>query len=381
MPNLARMENHNSVIIIGGGLAGLACGIHLSKKHVPVTIIEKSSYPGHKVCGEYVSNEIIPYLKWLGVDMESIKPAAITRFEFSGASGKTLKANLPVGGTGISRYALDDMLYRRALETGCKVLRDTVIRVSFDENEFTVNTASASHKATLVFGAYGKRSVIDIALSRPFIKKKAPWLAVKGHYTGNFPDDLVALHNFKGGYCGVSKVEDDIINICYLADYETFRKYKDVYAYQKNVVSGNPHLAALFSAVQPVFEKPLAISQISFEEKAAVEDHILMIGDTAGLIHPLCGNGMAMAIHSAKIGAELGFSFLTGNISRLKLEDLYKRAWKSHFGKRIFTGRLLGRLLRRQRLSAMMMGILSAFPALLPLLIKQTHGKLVTMAN
>jgi hypothetical protein len=47
------------------------------------------------------------------------------------------------------------------------------------------------------------------------------------------------------------------------------------------------------------FEKPLTISQVSFEEKKC-ENHIIMIGD-AGLIHPLCGNGMAMAIHSAKL--------------------------------------------------------------------------------
>jgi 2-polyprenyl-6-methoxyphenol hydroxylase-like FAD-dependent oxidoreductase len=57
------------------------------------------------------------------------------------------------------------------------------------------------------------------------------------------------------------------------------------------------------------FEKPLTISQVSFEEKC-IENHIIMIGDTAGLIHPLCGNGMAMAIHSAKLATENTIHFL-----------------------------------------------------------------------
>jgi len=141
------------------------------------------------------------------------------------------------------------------------------------------------------------------------MKEKSHWLAVKAHYLGEFSNDLVGLHNFEGGYCGVSKVENDVINICYLVSYESFKKYKSIEDFQNQIVVKNPHLKLIFDDSKMLFEAPLTISQISFDKKAAVENHILMIGDTAGLIHPLCCNGMAMAIHNAQIATELIIDF------------------------------------------------------------------------
>ena len=224
-------------------------------------------------------------------------------------------------------------------------------------------------------GAFGKRSNIDQFLSRNFIQKKAPWLAVKGHYSGDFDNDLVALHNFNGGYCGVSKVENNSINICYLADYRTFKKYKNIEDYQKHVLYENKHLKAVFEKSTLLFDKPITISQISFDKKQAVENHMLMIGDTAGLIHPLCGNGMAMAIHSAKIASELVLDFHSGAITREQLEKKYRKKWKQNFGKRLCIGRLLARILIHKRISNIILKLIVKFPKLLPVIIKQTHGK------
>jgi hypothetical protein len=234
--------------------------------------------------------------------------------------------------------------------------------------------------AKIVIGAFGKRSNIDQKLNRNFIEKKSPWLAVKAHYSGNFPKDLVGLHNFKGGYCGVSKVENNSINICYLADYKTFKKYKNIDEYQQNVLFENPHLKKIFLNSKILFEKHLTISQISFEKKDAVEDHILMIGDTAGLIHPLCGNGMAMAIHSAKIVSELVAKFYNNEImSRNELENKYIQQWNFNFKDRLKMGRFLATIMQKQRLSSILMRILTVFPSLLPLIIKKTHGKPITI--
>ena len=294
------------VIIIGGGLAGLTAAIHLSKLGLQVTVIEKNSYPKHKVCGEYISNEVVPYLNWLDLNLEDLKPTHLTKLEFSSANGKTIKSILPLGGFGISRFTLDENLYKKALDNGCTIVQDQVENILFEDNKFIITTTnSAVLRSEMVIGAFGKRSNVDQKMNREFTHKKSFWLAVKAHYSGKFPNDCVGLHNFKGGYCGVSKVEKDIINICYLADYKTFKQYKNITEYQNNIVSQNPHLRSIFENSTLLFEKPLTISQISFEKKQAIENHVLMIGDTAGLIHPLCGNGMAMAIHSAKIASEL----------------------------------------------------------------------------
>lgn len=371
------MKKNNRILIIGGGLAGLTAAIHLSKIGLKVILIEKNRYPKHKVCGEYISNEVLSYLKWLELDCEILKPTHLSKFQFSFIDGKMLESKLPLGGFGASRFLLDDFLCKKALENGCEIIQDTVENIMFSKNEFTVTTAKNTvFKTEILIGAYGKRSNIDLELNRDFIRKKAPWLAIKAHYSGVFPSDLVGLYHFKGGYCGVSKVENEKINICYLADYKTFKQYKDIEEYEKNVVSKNPHLKSILENCKPLFEKPLTISQISFEEKKAVENHMLMIGDTAGLIHPLCGNGMAMAIHSAKIVSELIESYLQNKItSRLELELKYQKEWNRNFRKRLQIGRILAAIFQRQKLANGLLRILIQFPFLLPIIIKRTHGK------
>ena len=192
----------------------------------------------------------------------------------------------------------------------------------------------------------------------------------------------MGLHNFEGGYCGVSKVENNILNICYLVDYETFKQHKNIEEFQSKVIYKNLHLKAIFENCNLLFEKPLTISQISFEKKEAVENHILMIGDTAGLIHPLCGNGMAIAIHSAKIVSELIINFFGNKISsRKELEEKYTREWNTNFKSRLATGRFLSKILRKENLATFLMQLLALFPFLLPKIIKKTHGKPIILKN
>ena len=364
-----------SVIIIGGGLAGLIAGIHLSRNGKSVLIIEKNSFPKHKVCGEYISNEVSDYLKSLNLNINSLHPKHIDKLSFSLVSGQTINANLPLGGFGVSRYNLDYYLFNEAQKNGCTIVEETVVETNFSEDLFTVETTQNTYKSDVVVGAFGKRSNLDVKLQRTFIKNKSEWLGVKAHYQLEFADDLVGLHHFKGGYCGVSKIENNLVNICYLSNYETFKKYKNIEDYQENVVCENPNLKKIFENATIKFEKPLTISQISFDKKNSVENNMLMIGDSAGLIHPLCGNGMAMAIHSAKLASEIVLDFLDSKISRVEMEDNYRKKWNFNFKKRLATGRLLGKLLEKEKLSQLVLKFLLIFPSALSIIINKTHGK------
>jgi 2-polyprenyl-6-methoxyphenol hydroxylase-like FAD-dependent oxidoreductase len=183
-----------------------------------------------------VSNEVLPYLQKLGINPLKHQAKEINRFQFSGLSGEALAIDLPLGGFGMSRYALDLLMYNKALEYGIEVEQAAVTDITYDDEVFEVCVKNKSFRASYVIGAYGKRSGLDITLSRKFITTKSPWLGVKGHYKADFPDDLVALHNFAGGYCGLSKVETGAVNVCYLADFKTFKKYKDLKAYQFEVL-------------------------------------------------------------------------------------------------------------------------------------------------
>src|SRR4030095_9389927 len=134
---------------------------------------------------------------------------------------------------------------------------------------------------------------------------------------------------------------------------------------QRNVLYKNRHLKSLFESSKILFDKPITISQISFEKKQAVENHVLMIGDTAGLIHPLCGNGMAMAMHSAKIASDLIEQFCKGKIqSRNELEEKYIKEWDLNFKDRIHFGRMLAKMMQMPKLSGILLQVFIQFPLL-----------------
>ena len=373
------MKNNTTfdVIIVGGGLAGLTNAIHLSKFKQRVLLIEKNSYPKHKVCGEYISNEVLPYLNSLGIDPIKEGAKKISKVQVSTTKGDLIKAELPLGGFGMSRYFLDSLLLKKARFNGVQVLKDSVDSIRFKNEVFTVQTKdSKSFQSKIAIGAFGKRSALDLKMDREFIKKKSPYLAVKLHVKGDFPENLIALHNFKGGYCGVSKVENNSINLCYITEYNSFKKYKNITDFQKQVVFKNKHLKKIFEESTSVFEKPLTISQISFETKKPVEKHIIMCGDTAGMIHPLCGNGMGMAITSARLASVRILQFLNGEIkTRESLEKQYFKDWNNEFKTRLKTGHLIASLFRSQTVSQIAYSILKIIPFLLPKMIQFTHGK------
>lgn len=354
----------------------MAAAIHLASTGHKITLFEKEEYPHHKVCGEYLSKEILPYFSFLGIDTGSLSPVKIDKLFYSTPSGKGIHTNLPLGGIGVSRYALDELLYKKVIDLGIEVKQEEVNDISFEAGAHIITTTKGDTKAKIVLGAYGKRAALDRKLNRRFIQKKTGWLAIKAHYaTESYPEDTVSLHNFKGGYCGLSMTETGAINVCYLATYSSFKDHKDPAVYKEKVLYENPHLAKFFSKAINLFEKDLSIAQISFDRKSLVEEHILMLGDSAALIHPLCGNGMAMAVHSAKLASEAVIEYLNKpGDNRELLEQRYNEAWNRSFSSRINTGRMLQKILLNPALAEISQHTLQLFPAVLSHIIKRTHG-------
>ena len=365
------------VVIIGGGLAGLCNAIHLSKFGKKVLLIEKNNYPKHKVCGEYISNEVLPYLDFLDVNPFDFGAIKIDEFQLSTTNNKLISAKLPLGGFCISRFTLDEVLAKKAIENGVLILQDTVVNTNFKKDIFFIYTKENQQVTSkIVIGAFGKRSLLDVKMERDFIQKKSPYLGVKIHVKGIFPSNLVALHNFKGGYCGVSNVENNTINLCYITNFSSFKEYKNIEDFLENVVFKNRFLKEIFQKSTPLFEQPLSISQISFETKKPVENHIIMCGDAAGMIHPLCGNGMSMAIQSAQIASKLILNYLNDeNATRSYLEKEYIRQWNKVFKWRLKSGHFIARLFRNHRIANFLLQVLRKLPFLFPVIIQQTHGK------
>jgi menaquinone-9 beta-reductase len=363
------------VAVIGGGLAGLVAATFLSKRGAEVLLIEKKSFPFHRVCGEYISNEAVGFLSREGLLPNRTDLPQLFNFELSDTLGNTARIPLGLGGFGVSRYLLDDWMCQKAKDSGVQVLTSTQVNeVRYiqreDFFELTLSDSSIVH-ARFVIGAYGKRSKLDKFLQREFIERRSPYLGVKYHIKTDYLRDTVALYNFQGGYCGLNAIEEGKFNLCYLGDREQLRKYGSIEAMEESVLLKNPILKRIWDESEFLFEKPEVISEINFEPKKPVENHILMAGDSAGLITPLCGNGMAMAIHAGKLAAE---AIIQGN-SRVETENLYQSAWKEKFERRLWVGRQAQLLFGSGKSSGVAYQLIKKAPGLASWIIRQTHGK------
>lgn len=360
--------NVKDIVIIGAGLAGLTSAILLARKGREVTLIEKKQFPFHRVCGEYISNETRPFLEQENLLPTGFNLPNIMQFEFSDSKGKGFQIPLDLGGFGISRYLLDKHLWDIAKKEGviCNDHTD-VFDLEFEDNQFQLTLSDNSTLyAKHVLGAFGKKSKLDNALNRPFLKADAPYIGVKYHIKTDFPVDTVALHNFEGGYCGVSAIEEGKTNLCYLAlrkDLKAFGKIKDM---EEALLFQNPHLKKLFLQSEFLFDQPEVINAFTFARKKPVENHVLMIGDAAGLITPLCGNGMSIAIRSGKMAAESLLKYKT----RSEIENDYQMAWKKEFEFRLMAGRNIQRLFGNKYSST----IAAKLPFLGKVLMPLTHG-------
>jgi len=368
-----------SVIIIGGGLAGLGSSIELAHAGVSVLLIEKKSYPFHKVCGEYISNEVKPYLQTLGLDLGKLNISNLTQFQLTSPKGLALHTELDLGGFGVSRFALDHALYQLAVNAGVEFRLDTsVTSVFWKDKYFEIETTDQeSFRAEVVIGAYGKRTRLDKQLGRHFMEKASPYVGVKYHIRYNFPKNVIALHNFKNGYCGISAIEDDKFCLCYLTERSNMKKAGSINAMEKTIASRNPYLRDIFTSAEFLYDKPEVINEVSFAPKKSIENHILMVGDSAGLVTPLCGNGMAIAIRSGNMAAQEIIRYFTGHRNRATLETNYQDAWEKEFATRLLIGRTVQQLFGKEFLTEMALRFFSITPTLLQKVIKSTHGKVM----
>lgn len=369
------------VVVAGGGLAGLVAALELARAGHAVTLVERKTYPFHRVCGEYISNEVRPYLESLGVDLAALGAVNISEFVVSSPSGRQLATPLDLGGFGLSRYQLDYALYQLGQQAGVRfVTGHSVDSIHYADEQFSVTISDGQTiHCRQVIGAFGKRSRLDKTLNRAFMQKPSPYVGVKYHVRMDFPRNQIALHNFSDGYCGMSAIEDDAYCICYLTTRRNLRQHGSIPAMEQAVLYRNPHLKAALSDAVHLYARPEVINEISFAPKQAVENHLLMVGDSAGLITPLCGNGMAMAIHGARLASRLTSAFLTGQLSRQALETTYQRDWSAQFSQRLWVGRTVQKLFGSPLVSELALTAFSVVRPALRQVMQQTHGEVIAV--
>lgn len=368
--------------IIGGGLAGLCLAIQLAEKDIEVVLFEKNEYPFHKVCGEYISMESLDFLKRLGLPFEALNLPVINELGISSEKGFMLDHTMKMGGFGISRYSLDHHLSRIAIYKHVTILQNCKVNAveKKDGQDYEIYTSQGVFSANIVCGSYGKYTPSFIQKDEDYAvaenKDGVNYIGVKYHIKTDLAQNRIELHNFSDGYCGISKVDNDWYCLCYLTTSRNLHNHgKDIKAMEAQVLCKNPYLKRYFSESEFVNAAPLAISNIHFNKKQTHVRDMFLLGDAAGSITPLCGNGMSMGMRASFLLATELVRYFQKQSSLAEALAGYNLAWNKNFGQQITAGYYLQSLFGKKYTTHFALKTLAKVPVVMDKLVALTHGQ------
>jgi menaquinone-9 beta-reductase len=317
------MSAPKPITIVGGGLAGLALGIALRKKEIPVTVFESGNYPRHRVCGEFVSGRGLEILDTLGLKEKCLDAGATearSSVFFSGDSKSPVR-QLPAPALCLSRFVMDKLLADEFQNLG----GDLRIGARW-QNDFSDGTVRASGRQV-----------------HP-VENGWRWFGLKAHARNVSSAADLEMHIFKNGYVGICKLVGGEVNVCGL-----FRR-NGFDAPQQNgfdLLRENPGTILHERLASAVFDENsfCSVAGLSLKPQRASEKSEVCIGDALTMIPPVTGNGMSLAFESAQLAAEPLTAFSRGQISWNEAQKKIARACDENFSRRLRWANWLQRFL------------------------------------
>lgn len=295
-------------LVIGGGLAGSMVAKRLAEAGRRVTLLEKETCAHHKVCGEFLSREAVDYLRQVGVEPLHLGANTIRSVRLSSKQW-LIEAALPFPALSLSRHILDEAMLASAAKSGCTVQRGALVESLTAPGNLWIARISGERlmRARTVFLATGKHDL------RGWSRKQgrpSDLIGFKSHLRltpaqTHALRGLIELFLFTGGYGGLSIVEDDIVNLCLVVRGPELRKVGGWAKLLETILDENRHLQSCLQDSKPLWEKPLAISPIPYGYFAGLSDGLWCVGDQAAVIPSFTGDGMAIALHSAALAAQM----------------------------------------------------------------------------
>lgn len=292
-----------AALIVGGGPAGAAAAIALARDGVRPLLLERTSETGDALCGGFLSWRTLATLEKLGIEADALNPARLTRVRLF-ADGAQAEAALPRPALAVSRRRFDTLLLARAAAVAA-VERGVAIRAA---EPGRVRLADGSWiAADALFLATGKHDLRG--LSRPEDARGAdPTLGLRVRLDPSprldrLIGDAVELHLFDRGYAGLARQEDGTANLCLAVHQSRLAEAGDPAALLAALGREVPPLAErlAFMAVDARFD---AVANVPYGWRATDgAAGLFRLGDQAGVIPSLAGEGMGIALASGLAAA------------------------------------------------------------------------------
>jgi menaquinone-9 beta-reductase len=379
-------EHQFDIAIIGGGPAGSTAALFLTRMNFHVCVIEKTAFPRETLCGEFLSREVSQILEELHLSegFLSLHPNPLTSFRFCMEDSQSYTTKLSFTAFGLKRGTFDAFLLDNVRQAGAVIFQPKTVRaIHHTGSEYDVvlkvNGGTENLTARHVIVAHGKSLSLDKTLHRSYQKSHSRLNGIKFHihkkYLPNVPDHEIQLYTGRNMYCGVNVVNEDTVTLCFLEE----RSPDDIQPRARitELMKANPQFA---QAISDDFETMLSsfpiygTGDIYFGKKRLVEDGIFAIGDAAQVIAPLAGDGIGMAMESAKILTDVLYEGRKESLSCDALSSMYTKRWRSSFQRRLRIAKEIQHILL-SRLGKKVSGLaLARFPSLLSRTIEFTRG-------
>lgn len=392
--------NEQDAIIIGGGPAGSSAATRLAEAGLRVLLLEEKYMPRHKLCGEFITAESFPTLRRLKVMEKMLEAGAqkIERLTLSAPTGRAVHMTIAEmscesnWAMSLSRARFDKILFDRARDAGARCLEGVVVKscARGQDAPHVVEAMSLSdgsvsaYRAPIVIDASGRNSRLMVGRAERVGGRRGSRLyAMKAHLEGvEGIDEQVELYFFPQGYGGLSRVEDGLVNLCFIVNERDVRAAGgDASKVVERTVKNN-RLARSRLSRFTVSGKWQTAGPLTFGTRRLSQDGILAVGDASGMIDPFTGTGMQIALRTGEMAADsiieaLGSSVNSGD-GRGALFDkalgLYRARYENEFGKRMKAAELLRAIVFSPSTANFFAGVLAKSPWLARRVLRSTRS-------